>query len=123
MEIYGKKIGMRLTVGATAKIAARCPDGDLRRIGELFDRPFAENMDFIADFIVALNEGYVSQKKFESESCDRLGREEVLSLGIQDFNRLQEEAMRAFGDGQKSEVETVAKKNNGEEDEKSPSRG
>lgn len=111
MKIFGREIGMALTVGATAEIADMCPDKDLSRIGELFDQPYGQQIDFIVSFIEALNKGYVNQKKLEGENCDRLCREEILALSPAQFQELQAEAMKTFGADSESEIETESKKN------------
>lgn len=33
MQIYGREVGFRFTVGASAKISDLCPDGDITRLG------------------------------------------------------------------------------------------
>ena len=124
MRIHGKEIGFSLTMGASAEIAKMCPDGDLKRIGELLDRPYAESIDFQVRLIEALNKGYAEEKKWEGESCDRLGQDELLSLSPQEFNSVALEAMAAFNRDSQGEIDTVepagAKKNNAEGDENSP---
>ena len=124
MRIHGKEIGFTLTMGASAEIAKMCPDGDIKRIGELLDTPYADNIDFQVRLAEALNKGYVEQKKWEGENCDRLGQNELLSLSPQEFNAVVLEAMAAFTRDSQGEIDTVepkeAKKNNAEGDENSP---
>lgn len=122
MRIYGKEVGFALTVGASAEVAAMCPGGDLNRVGELLQGDFAETAEFAAKFIVALNKGYVSKKKWEGETAEEVCFEEIMSLDSRTFFDLQMEAMKAFGEDSEPEIETDAKKNQ-EGAESSPSDG
>ena len=38
MQVHGREVGFRFTVGASAKISDLCPDGDISRLGEVTRR-------------------------------------------------------------------------------------
>lgn len=122
MRIYGKEVYFRLTVGSAAEIAALCPGGDLQRVGEMLEGSFTQTAEFAAKFIVALNKGYVQQKKWEGETADEVCVDEIMSLDTQAFFEVQMEAMKSFNSDSEGEIETKeSKKNTG--DESSPSNG
>ena len=112
MLIHGKERGFALTVGASAEIADLCPDGDLKRLGEVLDGKYGEMLRSTAKIIVAMSRGYEDGKAFEDPGYkpDPLTDREVLSLTTEDFRRLQSEAMDAFQAGHKTTVETEPEK-------------
>lgn len=107
MEIYGKERGFSLTVRAASDVARLCPDGDLTRMGEILKgKNFADNLEVISKFIVAMSNGYEERKHFETgEAPDPLTIEQVQSLTMDELTRLQEEAFSAFNGDAKPSVE------------------
>ena len=66
MQVYGREVGFRFTVGASAKIADLCPDGDIERLGELLDGSYGQVSRDTAAIVVALSEGYEQAQRFEN---------------------------------------------------------
>lgn len=100
MEIHGKNRKFMLTVGAAIEIAALCPDGDIRKVGEIIGgtNAFGKMSTLTADIICALSKGYEQSKAYEENTPleEPLSRAEVLSLKTEDFIALRNEAFAAF---------------------------
>lgn len=111
MVIYGKERGFLMTVGASAEISALCPDGDLSRLAEVFEQPYGKQMHAVAQIIVALNKGYNNAQRFNGgEYCEPLTADMVLALDTATYQKLTAEALRAFTESVKTEVETAPAK-------------
>lgn len=111
MIIHGKDIRFALTVGASAEIAALCPGGDLRKVGEMLGDNYAASVEFAARFIVALNRGHAQSVKWETGvEAETITAEEVLSLPAAKFGELQQEAMASFRADAAGEIETEPEK-------------
>lgn len=114
MLIYGKERHFKLTVGAMAKIARMCPDGQLKQLEKIFSGGSdADNMERAAQLIAAMSEGYEEAAAFEgAPEQNPLSIREILSLSPDQMALLQREAMAAFREGQKTEIETQDVKKN-----------
>lgn len=99
MQVYGRDVGFRFTVGASAKIADLCPDGDISRLGEVLGGQYGRVARDSAAVIAALSEGYEQSRRFEDAAYKPrpLTAEEILSLGMAEFAELQQAAMSAWG--------------------------
>lgn len=113
MNVYGRDYHFALTVGATAEIAEMCPDGDISRLGDVFEGGYAKITRATAKFVVALSRGYEAQRAFFEDGYipHPLTEEMVMTLDSKTFMALQAEAMVAFNSDQKGTVEVEAKKN------------
>lgn len=105
MEIRGKEIGMLMTIGAYVQISKLCPNGDLKRLAEMFGDNYATNVENIVDIIVALNGGHVASEALEGRNAFRLTRDMVLALSPDEFSDLQNMALATITKGAKGEVE------------------
>lgn len=114
MQIYGREYGFKLTVGASAKIADLCPDGDLSKVGDLMKGRYSRITKTGADFICALSEGYEIALKYERPGYEPhpLCREMVMSLDPEVFAKVQQAAMEAFARDQKGSVQVEPAKKN-----------
>lgn len=118
MQVYGREVGFRFTVGASAEISDICPDGDISRLGEVLTGQYGETVRDSAAVIAALSEGYEQTRKFEDASYTPrpLTVEEILSLGMAEFAELQRAAMSAWRTDAAPTVEVEPeKKENGKE--------
>ena len=113
MVINGKERGFLLTIGASAEISELCPQGDLSRLGEVFNQSYAKQIRITARLIAAMSRGYENQKHYEDPSYepDSLTVDEIMTLDTQTFQELTHEVMQKFGADQQPTVETEAKKN------------
>ena len=113
MGINGKERGFLLTIGASAEISELCPQGDLSRLGEVFNQSYAKQIRITARLIAAMSRGYENQKHYEDPSYepDALTVDEIMTLDTQMFQELTHEVMQKFGSDQQPTVETEAKKN------------
>lgn len=109
MQIHGKDIRFRLTVGASAEVANLCPNNDLRRLGEVLDGTYAETVEKCAEFCEILNKWYVRSEKYEGRSADSLSEGEVMSLTTSEYKALMMEAMASFRADMTAEVEVQSK--------------
>lgn len=114
MVIHGKERRFMLTVGASAEIAEFCPDGDLAKMGVLFERPYEEEVRVIAKIVAALSRGYENSKKYEDPThvADPLTAEEVLSLTVDEYKDLVAAALEAFRKDTQISVATESSKKN-----------
>lgn len=107
MVINGKERGFLLTIGASAEISDLCPQGDLARLNEVFDQPYAKQIRATAKLIAAMSRGYENQKRYEDPSYepDALTVDEILALDTATFQELTHAAMEQFRADQKPTVE------------------
>ena len=120
MQIYGREVGFRFTVGASAKISDLCPDGDITRLGEVLEGSYGKVVRDTAAIIVAMSEGYAAALAFETFGRADIGGDwrpprpltvdEVLSLRESEFIQLQQAALAAWTEGSKPTVEVEPEK-------------
>ena len=113
MIINGKERGFLLTIGASAEISELCPQGDLSRLGEVFNQTnYAKQIRVTAKLIAAMSRGFENQKHYEDPDYepDPLTVDEILALDTNTFQELTHEVMQKFGADQKPTVEAEAKK-------------
>ena len=109
MQVYGREVGFRFTVGASAKIADLCPDGDIERLGELLNGSYGQVSRDTAAIVVALNEGYEQAQRFEDPAYKP-----------RPLMELQQAALAAWVEDKKPTVEVEPeKKENGKDKESS----
>ncbi|MCQ2113348.1 MAG: hypothetical protein MJY95_08425 [Bacteroidaceae bacterium] len=116
MEIYGVERKFLMTVGASAEISEFCPDGDLDRLGELFEQSYGKSTRATAKIIASLSRGYESFMKFQNPEYVQspLTVEQIMSLEPKTYKLLVTEAMKAFTDSVETSVETEPSKKNKE---------
>lgn len=112
MQIYGREVGFRFTVGASAKISDLCPDGDITRLGEVLEGQYGQITRDTAAIMVALSEGYEQARSFEVPGYkpQPLTMEEVLTLRMGEFAQLQQAALTAWAEDSKPTVEVEPEK-------------
>nr|DAI79767.1 MAG TPA: hypothetical protein [Caudoviricetes sp.] len=120
MQIYGREVGFRFTVGASAKISDLCPGGDITRLGEVLEGSYGKVVRDTAAIIVAMSEGYAAALAFETFGRADIGGDwipprpltvdEVLSLRESKFIQLQQAALAAWTEDSKSTVEVEPEK-------------
>lgn len=112
MKIFGEEYGFALTVGASAEIAEMCPNGDIKRIGEILDGRYSQTLKFLVSFIVAMAKGYDAQKWVQGEDITHrpLTEEMVLALPNDVFKEVQSAAFEAFHADMKTSVEVAPSK-------------
>lgn len=126
MQIYGREVGFRFTVGASAKISDLCPDGDIGRLREVLEGGYGKVVRDTAAIIVAMSEGYATALAFETFGRVDIGGDwipprpltvdEVLSLRESEFFQLQQAALAAWTEDSKPTVEVEPEKKEGGED-------
>lgn len=129
MQVHGREVGFRFTVGASAKISDLCPDGDISRLGEVLEGSYGKVVRDTAAIIVAMSEGYSEAYAFEKFGRANIGGEwkpprpltvdEVLSLRENEFIQLQQAALAAWMEDSKPTVEVEPEKKEGGEDQAS----
>lgn len=121
MIVYGKERGFLMTVGASAEIAKLCPGQKLENLSAVFsaDAGDADSLETTAKLICALNRGYETNQRFTDpgHKAEPLTVDEVLSLQVEDFKKLQAEAVAAMLPKREIQTESV-KKNMGEPGER-----
>ena len=108
MKINGKEINFRLTVLAATEIADLCPDGDLDRLPEIMEGSFSKTARSVAKFVVALNRGYEIAVHGSADNC--ITENEILSLDMEEFQKLTDEAVASFQGDAQTEVKAKPKK-------------
>ena len=106
MQVHGREVGFRFTVGASAKISDLCPDGDINRLGEILEGHYGKVALDSASIIAALSEGYEKACVFEAPGYkpQPLTVEEVLTLRMSEFAQLQQAALTAWSEDSKPTV-------------------
>lgn len=123
MQVHGREVGFRFTVGASAKISDLCPDGDISRLGEVLEGGYGKVVRDTAAIIVAMSEGYAAALAFETFGRADIGGDwkpprpltvdEVLSLRNSEFVKLQQAALAAWMEDSKPTVEVEPEKKEG----------
>lgn len=103
MKINGINRKFKLTIGAVAEISAICPNGDIDRMGELFEaKDIGLMLKATAQIAVAMNR-YTGTE-------DPLTIDEVLSLGMEEFATLQNEILAAYKVDSTPQINAKSKK-------------
>ena len=113
MEYNGKKIGFKRTVGAVSDLTKLAPDGRIDRLGEVFsENDLGLTLDSGARFLAILNKWYEKSLVFENPGYtpDPIPVDWFMSLDMEDFTELMNEAMRQFGIDDVTTVEAVEPK-------------
>lgn len=112
MQIYGREVGFRFTVGASAKISDLCPDGDITRLGEVLEGQYGQVTRDTAAIMAALSEGYEQALSFEApgHKPDPLTVDELFSLRPSEFSALQQAALASWAEDSKPTVEVEPEK-------------
>lgn len=112
MQIYGREVGFRFTVGASAKISDLCPAGDITRLGEVLEGQYGQVTRDTAAIMAALSEGYEQARSFEEPGYKPrpITAEEVMSLTMSEFSALQQAALAAWTEDSKPTVEVEPEK-------------
>lgn len=115
MQVHGREVGFRFTVGASAKISDLCPDGDISRLGEVLEGQYGRVARDSAAIIVALSEGYEQAQAYEVPGYEPrpLTVDEVMTLRMDEFNKLQQAALAAWTEDSKPTVEVEPEKKEG----------
>lgn len=107
MIIHGREVRFFLSTGAMKEIASVCPEGDLKRIGDVMES--TEGMfDTVAKMAASMSKWYELSQAFEHSGYKgvALTYEECLVLSPDEFSELTKEVMDAFRTGRKTEIET-----------------
>lgn len=115
MKINGREIGFLRTVKATSDLTKICPDGNIERLGELFERDLPTTLETGAKIIHFLNEGYEMNKHFADRSYQTqiIGVDEIMYLDDQTYTKLIQEAMNSLGAGAETTIEVAEPKKKG----------
>ena len=121
MQIYGREVGFRFTVGASAKISDLCPDGDISRLGEVLEGQYGKVARDSAAIVAALSEGYEQAQAYEVPGYRPrpLTVDEVMTLRVGEFAALQQAALAAWTEDSRPTVEVEPEKKEGGEDQAS----
>lgn len=121
MQVHGREVGFRFTVGASAKISDLCPDGDISRLGEVLEGQYGGVARDTAAIIAALSEGYEQAQAYEVPGYEPrpLTVDEVMTLRMGEFAALQQAALAAWSEDSKPTVEVEPEKKEGGKAQKS----
>lgn len=121
MMIHGREVGFRFTIGASIAVGELCPEGDLSRMGELFEGKsygdIAAQTAKLAAILSRANEDAVAYDG--SRKPERpLSEDEIMTLTQDEFQTVQAEVIKAYGADTARTVEVEpSKKNEAEEAE------
>lgn len=115
MQVHGREVGFRFTVGASVKISGLCSDGDISRLGEVLAGQYGKVARDTAAIVAALSEGYEQARAYEVPGYKPrpLTVDEVMTLQMDEFNALQQAALAAWMEDSKPTVEVEPKKKEG----------
>lgn len=113
MDYFGRKIGFKRTVGAVSDLSKLAPDGRIDRIGEIFSEDnLGLTLESGAHFLAILNKWYEKSLVFEDKGYtpDPIPVDWFMSLDMDDFTELMNEAMKQFGIDDEVTIEAVEPK-------------
>ena len=113
MEYQGRVVGFKRTVGAVADLTKLAPGGKVERLGEMFNEDdLGLTLESGARFLAILNKWYEKSLVFEDKSYtpDPIPEEWFMSLDMDDFAALMNEAMKQMGIDDQVTVEAVEPK-------------
>lgn len=113
MEYKGKKIGFKRTVGAVSDLAKLAPDGRIDRLGEIFNEEnLGASLEGGAQFLAILNKWYEKSLVFTEQGYtpDPVPAEWFMSLDMEEFTELFNDAMKQFTEDDIPTVEAVEQK-------------
>ena len=110
MDYKGRKIGFKRSVGAVSDLTKLAPGGKLDRMGELFNEEnLGTTIESGAHFLAILNKWYEKSLVFEDAEYkpDPIPSDWFMSLDMDDFTALMDEAMKQFTEDDKATIEAV----------------
>lgn len=112
MNIHGREVGFKLTVGAAIDISKLCPNGDLTKIATIMDCGYDAALMANVTIAAAMSNGYENAKRFEEPGYkpNPLTVDEILSLDANTLSDLLNEALSVFKVDQNTTVAVKASK-------------
>lgn len=113
MKVYGREVGLRLTCGASAKIARMCPNNDMSKLEKVFDtKDMATLIENTAKVAHYLSEGYEQSEHFKNPDHvpNPISVDEFMSFGMDEIMQLSQEIADQIRGDSKGEVDAVAPK-------------
>ena len=110
MEYNGRKIGFKRTVGAISDLSQLAPNGQVDRLGEVFNSGnLGLTVENGAHFLAILNKWYEKSLAFSEPGYkpDPIPADWFMLLDMEEYTALIEEAMRQFELDDKATVEAV----------------
>lgn len=104
MNINGKEIRFKATIGAVIQIAEMCPGGDVNRVQELVKGMNAQSLKMSVKLISILSDGSLTE-------------DELLGMDVNELQEMLDTAFDAFKRDQKPTVEVDVKKDEATEAE------
>ena len=104
MNINGKEVHFKATIGAVIEIAEMCPGGDVNRVQELVKGMNAQSLKMSVKLISILSNGSLTE-------------DELLRMDVNELQELLDTAFDAFKHDQKPTVEVNIKKDEATEAE------
>ena len=113
MEYKGRKIGFKRTVGAVSDLTKLAPDGNIERLGEVFSEGnLGITIESGAQFLAILNKWYEKSLVFVEEGYkpDPIPAEWFMSLDMDEFMEIFNEALEQFTEDDKPTIEAIEPK-------------
>lgn len=113
MIIFGKEKKFAMTVGAASEMAKMCPEGDLTRMGEIFDSGISfENVQKVAEMAIILSKAYEDRRRFEEPGYtpDPLTMEQALALTFDESMVLMQEILKTYSKDSEPSIEVEESK-------------
>lgn len=110
MNIHGKEINFALTIGASIEIAKLCPDGDLRRIGEVVGGDnYIKTVETSMKMMKIMSDAYVGIEKLNGRNADSISEEEILLLTPAELSEVTNALIAVFVADSEGEIEVESK--------------
>lgn len=106
MFLYGREIGLAVTVGASVKLAKLCPGKDIKRLGELLDGDLVDTIESLMQMAVIMSEAYEQRKAHQEDGYEPnpVTIDELESLDMDEIGELFTAVTEAVTRDRKQEV-------------------
>ena len=98
MFIFGREVGLAVTVGASIKLARLCPDNDLTKIDSLLKGGLTDTLENVMKMAVIMSEAYELKQAhiLPDYEPNPLTEEELEALDMSELGELMAEVRSAM---------------------------
>lgn len=110
MIVNGKNIQFKRTMWSQRQLIEMSPDKDIKRLGEVFEKPLAETIETQVAFIIMLNKSFNMWAEHNHIEHDApITEEDIYNMECDDFDRLLMEAISSLNGKQRISAKPTSK--------------